>query len=325
MPAPLTLIRDDACAEAVLRRDAWEVGAALAADAAAGTQYRPRGLAATAISALDCALWDVKAKLLDVPLVRLLGAMRERVPTLRERRLHHLHRHADPATSSHAGSTTMDAAGSRSRSAPSLSMIRIACARRARRSATSWPLRRRQWRASPQSRRCTMPQCFAEYGVEWFEEPVSSDDTAGLASLRSALPAAYGDRCGRIRLHTRLFPPAAGRATPSTCCRPISSRCGGITGFLRRGDALRRVSRAAVRALRTRVASCMSRAPRRASFIRNGFTITCASKRMLFDGAPRAHDGAIAPDLARPGCGLEFKYRRRAAICACEGAAMSVR
>ena len=38
------------------------------------------GVAATAISALDCALWDLKAKLLEVPLVRLLGAIRERVP-----------------------------------------------------------------------------------------------------------------------------------------------------------------------------------------------------------------------------------------------------
>ncbi len=28
---------------------------------------------------------------------------------------------------------------------------------------------------------------------------------------------------------------------------------------------------------------------------------------MLFDGAPRVNDGAIRPDLSRPGMGLEFK------------------
>jgi L-alanine-DL-glutamate epimerase-like enolase superfamily enzyme len=38
------------------------------------------GLAATAISAIDIALWDLKAKLLDLPLARLLGRRRERVP-----------------------------------------------------------------------------------------------------------------------------------------------------------------------------------------------------------------------------------------------------
>ena len=38
------------------------------------------GLAATAISALDAALWDLKAKLMDLPLAALLGRARETVP-----------------------------------------------------------------------------------------------------------------------------------------------------------------------------------------------------------------------------------------------------
>ena len=38
------------------------------------------GLAATGISAVDVALWDLKAKLLDVPLALLLGRAREAVP-----------------------------------------------------------------------------------------------------------------------------------------------------------------------------------------------------------------------------------------------------
>lgn len=38
------------------------------------------GLAATTVSALDAALWDLKAKLLDVPLAGLLGRAREAVP-----------------------------------------------------------------------------------------------------------------------------------------------------------------------------------------------------------------------------------------------------
>jgi len=38
------------------------------------------GLAATAISAIDAALYDLKARLLDLPLTKLLGAYRASVP-----------------------------------------------------------------------------------------------------------------------------------------------------------------------------------------------------------------------------------------------------
>ncbi len=38
------------------------------------------GIASMAISAVDVALWDLKARLLDVPLVTLLGAVRDAVP-----------------------------------------------------------------------------------------------------------------------------------------------------------------------------------------------------------------------------------------------------
>ena len=44
-------------------------------------QRRPRrGRPATPISAVDIALWDLKARLLDLPLHRLLGAVRSEVP-----------------------------------------------------------------------------------------------------------------------------------------------------------------------------------------------------------------------------------------------------
>src|SRR5215469_6575680 len=38
------------------------------------------GIASMAIAAVDIALWDLKARLLDLPLVKLLGAVREAVP-----------------------------------------------------------------------------------------------------------------------------------------------------------------------------------------------------------------------------------------------------
>ncbi len=38
------------------------------------------GICSMAISAVDCAVWDLKAKLLDLPLVTLLGQMRRGIP-----------------------------------------------------------------------------------------------------------------------------------------------------------------------------------------------------------------------------------------------------
>ena len=38
------------------------------------------GVAAMAISAVDVALWDLKARLLELPLARLLGAVHDAVP-----------------------------------------------------------------------------------------------------------------------------------------------------------------------------------------------------------------------------------------------------
>ncbi len=53
---------------------------ALAVDAEGGTQRYPEGLAATAIAAVDAAIWDLKAKLLRIPLALLFGRMRDAVP-----------------------------------------------------------------------------------------------------------------------------------------------------------------------------------------------------------------------------------------------------
>ena len=50
------------------------------------------GLAATAISAVDVALWDLKAKLLDLPLASLLGRAARGGADLWQRRVHHLQR-----------------------------------------------------------------------------------------------------------------------------------------------------------------------------------------------------------------------------------------
>ena len=56
--------------------------------------------------------------------------------------------------------------------------------------------------------------------MTWFEEPVSSDDLAGLRLLRDRAAGRHGDRRRRVRLRPLVLPPHAGGAERSTCCRP---------------------------------------------------------------------------------------------------------
>ncbi len=67
-------------AKAVEGWDAMDPPGAQAAMCRAVRNIGRDGLAATAISAVDAALWDLKGKLLDVPLAHLLGRYRDTVP-----------------------------------------------------------------------------------------------------------------------------------------------------------------------------------------------------------------------------------------------------
>src|SRR5437588_1926570 len=77
--ATATLI-DDRLKDIVIGRDPFAIEAAWAAMIRSVRNLGRRGIAAMAISAVDNALWDLKAKLLGVPLVELLGHVRDAVP-----------------------------------------------------------------------------------------------------------------------------------------------------------------------------------------------------------------------------------------------------
>src|SRR5690625_6620130 len=78
-PACAAVVRDT-LADVVIETDAFDVPAGRGAMVrAVRNQGRP-GIASYATSAVDIALWDLKARLLDLPLHRLLGAARDAVP-----------------------------------------------------------------------------------------------------------------------------------------------------------------------------------------------------------------------------------------------------
>ncbi len=76
----ITKLIEKKLAKAVEKLDAMDPPAAWRAMQVQVRNMGREGLAATAISAVDVALWDLKAKLLDLPLAVLLGRFRDAVP-----------------------------------------------------------------------------------------------------------------------------------------------------------------------------------------------------------------------------------------------------
>ena len=70
----------DLLAGAVLGRSAFDVAGATEAMARAVRNIGRCGVAAMAISAVDVALWDLKARLLGLPVAELLGRVRQHAP-----------------------------------------------------------------------------------------------------------------------------------------------------------------------------------------------------------------------------------------------------
>ncbi|WGS55246.1 mandelate racemase (plasmid) [Paraburkholderia sp. D15] len=263
------------------------------------------GLAATAVSAIDCALWDLKARLLDMPLVALLGAARECVPLygsggftsytdarLQEQLASWIERDGCRWVKMKVGSE------------PLRDPQRVEAARKAIGEDAGLFVDANGALSAREAIKCA--HRFAEQNVQWFEEPVSSDDTNGLAFVREHAPPCMDVAAGEYgyTLDDFLYLLAA----PSVdVLQADASRCGGITGFLQAAalcDA-RHVPLSAHCAPALHLhAACAAPRLRHQEWFHDHVRI----EAMLFDGAPQARDGAISPDLSRPGCGLEFKH-----------------
>ncbi|WP_299820612.1 enolase C-terminal domain-like protein [uncultured Jannaschia sp.] len=298
-------------AEVLEGMDAFDVRACVRAMRVRVRNLGRAGLAATAIAALDAALWDVKAKLLGLPLARLLGQARAAVPIYGS-----------------GGFTTYDDATLRTQLAgwveedgcrwvkmkigtyPGRDPARAAAARAAIGPAelfvdANGALSVRQTLA--------MAERLSDVGVTWFEEPVSSDDRAGLRRLRDRMPAAIDLAAGEYvyDLDDARHLLEDGAVDVLQC---DASRAG-ITGFLDVAALAEAfhvdLSGHCAPALHLH-AACAVPELRHLEWFYDHVRI----ERMLFEGAPVPRAGRIAPDLSRPGLGLGFK-RKDAEAYAC--------
>ena len=263
-----------------------------------------QGICAGAISALDVALWDLKARLLDLPLVRLLGAARDEVPIYGSGgfvnqtpqqlqaqlggwvadlgcRWVKMKIGADPAEAARRMRTARDAIGD----AELMIDANGACTRKAA---------------------LAIAADAAALGVTWFEEPVSSDDLSGLHLLRNRAPAPIEIAAGEYGYDPFHFRGLI-EAGAVDVLQADATRCLGYTGFLIAASLCEahNLPFSAHTAPALHLPVCCA-APRLRHI--EWFADHARLEAMLFDGAPVPTQGRIRPDLSRHGHGLAFRH-----------------
>lgn len=271
------------------------------------------GICSMAIAAVDIALWDLKARLLDLPLCRLLGAVREGVPIYGsggftsyddvrlQRQLSEWVERGIPRVKMKVGSD------------PARDPLRVRRARQAIGGDAELYVDANGAYSVSQALR--LAQDFAEQGsVSWFEEPVSSDDLAGLRDVRRGAPVGMEVAAGEYGYDLPYFARMLDAGAVDVQQADVT-RCAGITELLR-VDALcraheRMLSLHCGPAVHAHVAAALSQ------FVHlEYFHDHERIERMLFDGVLEPRDGALWPDRTAAGMGLELKQRAAQAVAA---------
>jgi L-alanine-DL-glutamate epimerase-like enolase superfamily enzyme len=293
----------DRLAEVVRGCDALAVSAAWAAMVDAVRNLGRPGIASTAIAAVDTALWDLKARLLGLPLVRLLGAVRDSVPV-----------YGSGGFTSYSVDQLREQLGgwvaegiSRVKMKvgrePDADIARVRAAREA--IGPEAELFVDANGAYTRKQALALAEEFAGSGVTWFEEPVSSDDLQGLRLLRDRGPAGMAITAGEYGYDLFYFRRmlAAGAVD---VLQADATRCAGITDFLRVGALCEAepIPLSAHTAPSIHAHPCCALSP---AVHVEYFHDHVRTERMLFDGAIAPRNGSLRPDLSRPGLGLDFK------------------
>ena len=262
------------------------------------------GICSMAISAVDCALWDLKARTLGLPLHRLLGTVHVEVPVYGS-----------------GGFTTYDAARTREqlgRWTGDLGIPRVKIKiGEAWGSRESRDLRRLELAreivgggvelyadangAYSAKQAIRVARQAADMDLRWFEEPVTSDDLSGLREVRAAVECevAAGEYGYDLPYFARLIDAV-------DCPQADVTRIGGITEFLRVAGLARAHGRDLSAHCAPHLHVAVMAAIPNARHI-EWFHDHVRIESMLFDGVLSPKGGAVRPRGDAPGLGLEFR------------------
>jgi L-alanine-DL-glutamate epimerase-like enolase superfamily enzyme len=282
-------------------RDALAPQAAAAAMRAALRNAGQAGMGAMALSAVDLALHDVRARLLGLPLSRAVGAARSDVAV-----------YGSGGFTSYSLERLCDQLGGWAADGiprvkmkvgrePGRDLDRVRVARLAIGDDAELYVDANGAFSSERALRCA--DAYAAWGVTWFDEPVTSNDVDGLRLVRAKAPAGMEVAAGEYAYTPDGFRALLGAVD---CLQADVTRCGGITGFLQAGS----LSEAFELDLSGHTAPtihahvmCAIPKVRHVEWFHDHVRI----ERLLFDGFLEPAGGMLRPDRSRPGLGVEFR------------------
>ena len=294
---------DDMLAELLRGRDALATRECWHAMVHAARNVGRTGVVSAAIAACDVALHDLKGKLLRVPAVTLLGLRHRSVPLYGSGGFTS---QSDAELADQLGGWAADglpAVKMKIGREPGRDLDRVRVARDAIGPATGLFVDANGAHSRKQA--LAFAEDAAALGVTWFEEPVSQNDPDGLRLIRDRSPAGVEITSGEYAWGMPDFRRLV-EAGAVDVLQADATRCAGFTEFLM-ADALAAahelpLSSHTAPALHLHVC-CAALQTRNVEWFFDHVRI----ERLFFDGAPAPRDGRIAPDMTRPGLGLELK------------------
>ena len=289
-------------APAVVGLDAMAVPAAWDAMVGAVRNMGRAGIAAGAIAAVDAALWDLKSRLLGVALCDLFGTVRDGVDVYGSGGFTSYG--PDALAQQLAGWVDQGIAKVKMKVGrdPDADAERVAAARNA--VGPKAELFVDANGAYTPAQALEAAEAFGGLGVTWFEEPVSSDDLAGLGRVRHGVPAGMDVAAGEYGYDVAYFERMLA-AEAVDVLQADATRCG-VSGLLQVAAlcSARSMPLSAHTAPGLHVHVCVALAPvRHVEWFHDHVRI----ERMLFDGTLEPVDGRLVPDRARLGHGLTFR------------------
>jgi L-alanine-DL-glutamate epimerase-like enolase superfamily enzyme len=259
------------------------------------------GVAMMAVSAIDVALWDLKARLLGVPVIAVLGPARERVPIYGSGGFtNYSQRQLSEQLAGWVGFGRVKMKVGRD---PAADPVRVGWARAAVGEKVALFVDANG--AYSRKQAVQLAEHFADFRVSWLEEPVSSDDLTGLRWLRERVDMDVA--AGEYGFDPWYFE-AMLAAGAVDVLQADATRCGGFTGFLRAcaiADAHQvPISSHGAPNLHAHVA-CAAPRIAHAEYFHDHVRV----EQLLFDGVLSPRDGALAPDSSRAGLGLVLKRK----------------
>ena len=303
---------EDKLAGSLLGQDALAVKERWTAMAESLRNAGRPGIGMMAVSAVDVALWDLKARLHGLPLVDLLDRAHDAVPVYGsggfcnyplERLQEQLQGWVEQGiprvklkVSRHPQEDPRRLDAVREAVGDDVDLYVDANGALSRKDALAWAER-----------------FHDEWGVSWFEEPVSSADFEGLRLVREqgpgGLDVAAGEYVYVLRDALNLL-----EARAVDCLQLDVTRCGGITGLIRGSGAADAHTLDVSGHCAPQVSAhalCAVHHLRHLEYFHDHVRV----ERLAFDGVLEPEGGELRPDRSRPGLGLELRRQDLERYC----------